>query len=91
MDYLLCMPATQTAATIAALLAIGTDAELNSAAAELETSAPRFTAAEVRSAGQARIDREATADDAKVARAAREAEFRARWHEEHGTGAKPRG
>lgn len=52
------MPATQTASTIAALLATGTAAELISAAAELETSAPRFTAAEVRSAGQARIDRD---------------------------------
>ncbi len=34
---------------------------------------------------------EITADDARVAREAREAEFRAAWHEEHGTGAKPRG
>ena len=29
--------------------------------------------------------------DAKVARKGRSAEFRASWHEEHGTAAKPRG
>jgi len=34
---------------------------------------------------------EATADDAKVAREGRSAEFRASWHEEHNTAAKPRG
>ncbi len=34
---------------------------------------------------------ETTADDAKVARKGRSAEFRASWHEEHGTAAKPRG
>ncbi len=34
---------------------------------------------------------ETTADDAKVAREARSAEFRASWHEEHGTAAKARG
>ena len=34
---------------------------------------------------------ETTADDAKVAREARSAEFRASWHEEHNTAAKPRG
>ena len=31
-----------------------------------------------------------TADDARVAREGRSAEFRASWHEEHGTAAKPR-
>lgn len=34
---------------------------------------------------------ETTADDARVAREAHSAEFRASWHEEHGTAAKPRG
>lgn len=34
---------------------------------------------------------EVTADDARVAREARSAEFRAAWHEEHATAAKPRG
>jgi hypothetical protein len=34
---------------------------------------------------------ETTADDARVAREAKSAEFRAAWHEEHGTAAKPRG
>jgi hypothetical protein len=34
---------------------------------------------------------ETTADDARVAREGRSAEFRAAWHEEHGTAAKPRG
>jgi len=56
--YCLPMPATQTAATILALLAAGTCADLNAAAADLETSAPRFTADEVRAAGQARVDRD---------------------------------
>ena len=34
---------------------------------------------------------ETTADDARVAREGRSAEFRASWHEEHNTAAKPRG
>jgi hypothetical protein len=51
------MPATNTA-TILLLLATGSAADLNSAAADLETGAPRFTLAEVKAAGQARIDRD---------------------------------
>mgnify|MGYP006976399667 CR=1 FL=1 len=38
----------------------------------------------------ARAADETTADDARVAREGRSAEFRAAWHEEHGTAAKPR-
>jgi len=51
------MPATNTAA-ILALLATGTCADLNAAAADLETSAPRFALADLKAAGQARVDRD---------------------------------
>jgi hypothetical protein len=81
--YLLDMSnATSPAATVTALDADGEEFTLDFADMTLSagpTARPAKPAAEI------------TADDAKVARKGRSAEFRASWHEEHGTAAKARG
>ncbi len=74
--------ATRPAAPVLALDSEGEEFTLDFADMTLSagpTARPAKPAAEI------------TADDAKVARKGRSAEFRASWHEEHGTAAKPRG
>lgn len=74
--------ATSPAAPILALDADGEEFALDFADMALSagpTARPAKPSAEI------------TADDARVAREGRSAEFRASWHEEKGTAAKPRG
>lgn len=74
--------ATSTAAPI---LALDTDGE------EFAIDFADMNLSPGPTARPARPVAETTADDARVAREGRSAEFRAAWHEDHGTAAKPRG